>query len=79
MIHYLLMCPAYEWHRRPMISEFGIDAKSIRFILTEPKALTYLFRYINATERFKPVFGPLAPPVKEPAKKKKTRPDRARV
>lgn len=74
VVHYLLMCPAYERYRRPLIAEFGVDAKSIGFLLNEPKALKYTLRFINATARFKATFGELAPPSKTARKKKKKTP-----
>lgn len=73
VMHYLLMCPEHERHRRPIFSKFGTDAKSIRFLLSEPKALKLLLRYINATARFKTAFGDLVAPLGAPrATKKKT-------
>lgn len=66
VIHYLVMCPARERLRAPLRAEFGIDAKSIQFLLTDPKALKFLLRYIGATRRFKAEFGELAPPRNTP-------------
>lgn len=79
VMHYLIQCPAHEWQRRPMITEFGIDAKSISFILSDQKALKYTLRYIHDTGRFKTAFGPLAPPQKKLPPKKKKKSQRARV
>ncbi|KZP08749.1 hypothetical protein FIBSPDRAFT_678058, partial [Athelia psychrophila] len=59
VMHYLLMCPAYERHRALLRTKFGIDAKSIQFLLTDRKALKYLLRYMGATRRFKAEFGEL--------------------
>lgn len=73
VMHYLVMCPAYERLRAPLQAEFGIDAKSIRFLLTNPKALKFLLRYIGATRRFKAEFGELAPPPEAFKKAKKTK------
>lgn len=72
VMHYLIMCPAYERFRTPLRVEFGIDIKSIPLLLTEPKAMRFPLRYIGAAPRFKTEFGELAlsPEVYKKAKKK---------
>ena len=52
--HYLLECPQYRYKRflhltRPLKRK----AESLPFLLAAPEALTHLFRYIEATKRFK--------------------------
>lgn len=49
----------------------AIDAKSIQFLLSDHKALKYLFRYMGVMRRFKTKFGEHAPPQKETRPKKK--------
>jgi len=49
--HYLMTCPARWKQRRPLERALGRAATSISKLLSLPKALPHLFRYIQNTER----------------------------
>ncbi|TFY52761.1 hypothetical protein EVJ58_g9832 [Rhodofomes roseus] len=58
--HYLLECPAHDDQRARLAHDLGpAVAGSVRHLLTEPKALSPLFRYIHATGRFAATYGEL--------------------
>lgn len=59
--HYILMCPAYAAQRRRLDIALPRDSRSIRKLLSSPKAVPYLLRYIGATKRFQATYGELAP------------------
>ena len=57
--HYLMACPAHAPQRRIMEEHLRCAARSIRTLLSNPKAFGPLFQFINSTEQFKSVFGVL--------------------
>ncbi|EIW79477.1 hypothetical protein CONPUDRAFT_125804 [Coniophora puteana RWD-64-598 SS2] len=57
--HYLFDCPAWGRARHALIRALGRDAESLSFLLTNTKATQPLMRYVNATGRFKAIFGDL--------------------
>ncbi|KZT66289.1 hypothetical protein DAEQUDRAFT_675233 [Daedalea quercina L-15889] len=57
--HYLLDCPTYDQQRARMAFKLGPAAHSVQTLLTDPKALPHLFRFIHDTRRFDNTFGDL--------------------
>ncbi|KZT69357.1 hypothetical protein DAEQUDRAFT_644867, partial [Daedalea quercina L-15889] len=57
--HFLLDCPTYGLHRARLAFRLGPAAHSIHMLLTHPKAIRHMFRYINDTKRFQDTFGDL--------------------
>jgi len=51
--HYLLTCPAYRIQRGELERTLRRAAQTIRTLLANPKAFPHLFRYVNATRRFR--------------------------
>ncbi|TFY52504.1 hypothetical protein EVJ58_g9980 [Rhodofomes roseus] len=58
--HFLMECPAYDDHRARLALDAGPAARSIRHLLTTPKLMGALFRYIHATGRFTTTYGSLS-------------------
>ena len=58
--HYLRECPTYALHRSVYLDGLGRAGRSLRFLLSSDKALRPLFKFINATGRFRRVFGVFA-------------------
>jgi ribonuclease HI len=54
--HFIITCPARQKHRTPLEIALRRDARSITKLLTSPKAIPLLFRYIHETGRFRNVF-----------------------
>jgi len=50
--HYLMTCRAYAEPRRQLERSLGRAARSMKTLLSSPKALPHLFRYVSATRRF---------------------------
>ena len=50
--HYLMTCLAHNSHRRQLENHLRRAAKSIRVLLTNPKAFPHLFRYIHDMKCF---------------------------
>jgi hypothetical protein len=63
--HYLLQCPKYKEQRRQLEKELKRDARSIRTLLSRPKALKSPFKYMNTTGRFRQRHGDVALAEKE--------------
>ncbi|EPS98120.1 hypothetical protein FOMPIDRAFT_19487, partial [Fomitopsis schrenkii] len=57
--HYLLDCPAYGNARARLHHKIGSAAHTLRYLLTEPKTLGPLFRFIHETRRFAASYGDL--------------------
>ena len=55
--HYLLDCPAYGIHRAIHFRTLGREGRKLSVLLNSKTALRPLFAYINATERFRRIFG----------------------
>lgn len=65
--HYLLDCPKTSRLRARMTSELGREARSLKTLLSHPKALKPLLVFIGKTGRFGDDYETMALP--EPAKK----------
>jgi ribonuclease HI len=59
--HFLLSCPVYEQHRRELFYKLN-QPRSLRVLLSHPKAIKLLFKYIAKTGRFKSTLGDVAIP-----------------
>jgi len=58
--HFLMVCPAYERQRRQLETQIGIrNARSIKTLLSHPKAIPYMFNYVYDTRRFAHTFKDL--------------------
>ncbi len=57
--HYLLSCPTYVLHRAVHFRPLGYSGRKLSTLLNTEDALRPLFAYINATGRFRQVFGSL--------------------
>lgn len=57
--HYLLACPTYVLHRAVHFRPLGYSGRKLSVLLNSDDALRPLFAYINATGRFRQVFGSL--------------------
>ena len=55
--HYLLDCPAYGIHRAIHFRTLGREGRKLSVLLNSKTALRPLFAYVNATERFRRIFG----------------------
>ena len=55
--HYLLDCPSYAIHRAIHFRTLGREGRKLSVLLNSRAALRPLFAYINATERFRRIFG----------------------
>lgn len=62
VFHYLLVCPHHSIHRRRYLHPLGREADLVTALLSNPKAIKPLMRYIAATGRFKGTHGDLSPP-----------------
>jgi len=58
VLHFLLTCPTQTRRRlrAPLENAMGRDARNLGWILTNPKALPHLFKYIQGTRRLSMVF-----------------------
>ena len=59
VIHYLCHCPAYESYRAELVAHLRQDSRSINALLSKPRAIKLVFKYIARTGRFKTIFGDL--------------------
>ncbi|KIJ34340.1 hypothetical protein M422DRAFT_182227 [Sphaerobolus stellatus SS14] len=66
--HHLFRCKAYNGLRQLIQKEHRHDARSAKFLLSNPDAFPTLFRYINGTRRFMDVTGPMKIPEVESRK-----------
>ncbi|KZT70384.1 hypothetical protein DAEQUDRAFT_642808, partial [Daedalea quercina L-15889] len=58
--HFLLECPAHDNQRARLANDLGpAAAGSIRHLLTEPRAMGPLFRFIHDTGCFAATYGEL--------------------
>ena len=57
--HYLIECPTYNLHRAVHFAKLGRAGRTLRKLLATEDALRPLFRFVNATGRFRQVFGAL--------------------
>jgi ribonuclease HI len=55
--HFLIQCPEYKTQRQQLEKKLKRGAKSMRTLLSKPKALPPLFRFINETKRLTSTFG----------------------
>ncbi|KIJ30592.1 hypothetical protein M422DRAFT_186932, partial [Sphaerobolus stellatus SS14] len=63
--HFLFRCKTYDKLRRQVQLRHGHNARSAKYLLSNPDAYPALFRYINGTRRFMSVTGPLKIPQEE--------------
>ena len=61
-LHFLLLCPSLETQRCVLTQKFGHRARSMSYLLSSPKAIPTVLRYIKATKRFPTILGPSNPP-----------------
>ncbi|KIJ36218.1 hypothetical protein M422DRAFT_179787, partial [Sphaerobolus stellatus SS14] len=57
--HFLFRCRTYDKLRRVVQAEHRHNARSAKYLLSNPDTYPVLFRYINGTRRFMGVTGPL--------------------
>ncbi|RPD52156.1 hypothetical protein L227DRAFT_618038 [Lentinus tigrinus ALCF2SS1-6] len=57
-----LACPTYVLHRAVHFRPLGFSGRNLATLLNSKDAVRPLFNYINATGRFRAVFGDLAAP-----------------
>ncbi|KDR70527.1 hypothetical protein GALMADRAFT_37353, partial [Galerina marginata CBS 339.88] len=55
--HFLIRCPAHRAARSTMIREAGRAAASMTELLSQPKLLPALFKFIAKSGRLRAVFG----------------------
>jgi hypothetical protein len=60
--HFLLSCPAYEGHCRDLFYKLNRESRSLHTLLSHPKAIKLLFKYIAKTGRFKSTLGDMQIP-----------------
>ncbi|RPD65955.1 hypothetical protein L227DRAFT_127298 [Lentinus tigrinus ALCF2SS1-6] len=61
--HYLLTCPTYSLHRAVHFRTLGFSGRNLKTLLNSKDALRPLLNFVNATGRFRQVFGNVeAPP-----------------
>ncbi|CDO74895.1 hypothetical protein BN946_scf184988.g2 [Trametes cinnabarina] len=65
--HYLLDCPTYFLHRVVHFRPLGFSGRTLATLLNSREALRPLFTYVNATGRFRAVFGDLPDPCPDEA------------
>ncbi|KAF8806354.1 hypothetical protein BYT27DRAFT_7102800 [Phlegmacium glaucopus] len=58
-MHYLLLCTKFAGPRNRLRRELKVERELDMGILGDPKNLTAIFRYINATKRFEDTHGKL--------------------
>jgi ribonuclease HI len=59
VMHFLLQCPAHSAHRTTLYSNLRYRSRSISHLLSSPKALPHLFKYISDTGRLSSTFTTL--------------------
>jgi ribonuclease HI len=57
--HFLLTCPAYERHRRNLFFTLRRGSRSLATMLSHPKTIKQVFKFIGRTGRFKATHGDL--------------------
>ena len=57
--HFLLTCPAYERHRRDLFFTLQRGSRSLATMLSHPKTIKQVFKFIGKTGRFKATHGDL--------------------
>ncbi|KAL1757114.1 hypothetical protein FB107DRAFT_173251, partial [Schizophyllum commune] len=57
--HYLLACPATADHRRATLATLGRNGRSLSYLLSHPKGIPTLFKFIARTRRFTATYGDL--------------------
>jgi hypothetical protein len=60
--HFLLSCPVYELHRRNLFFTLRQGSRSLATLLSHPKAIKLVFKFIGKTGRFKATHGDLTIP-----------------
>ena len=63
--HYLFACPTYSLHRAVHFRPLGHSGRTLANVLNKADALRPLFNYINATGRFRGIFGSVENPLPE--------------
>ena len=61
--HFLLVCPTYSLHRAVHFRPLGHSGRTLTSLLNSADAIRPLFGYINATGRFRSMFGSLDAPL----------------
>ena len=51
--HYLLSCPVYERHHQHLFYSLNRGSRSLTTLLSHPKAIEHLFKFITKMGRFK--------------------------
>ncbi|KAG2361321.1 hypothetical protein BDR07DRAFT_1287558, partial [Suillus spraguei] len=59
--HFLLLCPHYAHECHALMTALKRQVSSITYLLTNPKATTYLICFVNSTGRLKPMFSDVPP------------------
>jgi ribonuclease HI len=59
--HFLIRCPAHRNARTALTHAAGRDATSLHKLLSKPKLIPHLFRFIGRAGRLRSVFGDLTP------------------
>src|SRR6202451_371674 len=57
--HFLLSCPVYEHYRCDLFFILCQGSRSLATLLSHPKAIKHVFKYIGKTGRFKVMHGDL--------------------
>ncbi|KAL7280944.1 hypothetical protein ACG7TL_005893 [Trametes sanguinea] len=60
--HFLFACPTYALHRAVHFAPLGFSGRTLATVLNTKDAIRPLFAYINATGRFRSIFGALPDP-----------------
>ena len=63
--HFLLRCPTYSLARAINYAPLERDKRNLRSLLGDEKALRPLFKFIEATGRFRSTHGSLEPKFEE--------------
>lgn len=63
MTHYLVKCPRYDTHRLKMQQRYWQHIIPKRTLLASPKAMKFLFEFINKTKCFKEPYGNFNEPI----------------
>ena len=61
--HYLFACPTYSLHRAVHFCPLGHTGRTLATVLNKKDSLRPLFNYINATGRFRAIYGALDNPL----------------
>lgn len=60
--HYLMDCPATQTYRRDLLYVLGRESRSLGTLLSHPRALKPLFKFIARTRRFQDNYGTMELP-----------------